>query len=750
MRRLVLFTSFFAAGLFAAVYFLPERAVLPAAGVCAVLIFLFLFFKNNARKRVFIIFLALTLSLAYFECFRLVSASPAKSLAGEAENLRAVVLSPPSETDKFISCRIKLYPKDGKTAKAELYTHVSGLEIGDVIEISGTVSDAGGDSGTYRNYYYSNGVYLTVFTDNVVKTGEKSGSITLLPAKASNYVSDRIRDIFPRTTGDFAVSLITGDRYAFTADSQTAYNFSTTGLYHIIAVSGMHLTFLLALPMLFLRNKRRFALFAIPLTVFYMAFTGFTPSICRAGIMEITLMCSYLFRREADSLTSLFTALLVLLAINPYSIASVSLQLSFLSMLGLILLSQRIYNGIHVRLPEKLQSSRIVTYILSGMSASLSVTIFIVPAVAFYFGNISLISPLASFVVVTVLSVAYPLCIAACTAGIIYLPIGTVLAVPASFLLTAIMKTVTFFAGIPFASVTTESPYVLVWLVFVYLLGIICAAARVPAGHLKVPIGISAAFLIAVFALPAVAGNTGVTEVTFLDVGQGLCTVIEKGDLVTMVDCGSSSNGDAGETAVNFLRSRGKNTVDLLILTHYHDDHTNGLDYLLSALKVKTVAAPAPTVDDGSENIISLAKSHGLDIKYISEDTSAEMDGCKISIFAPLMGEGENERCLSVLVTQEDFDVLITGDMPEAGELMLIESTLLPDIEVLSVGHHGSATSTHELLLDAVTPEAAVISVGENSYGHPAEETLARLDARDISVFRTDIYGNITVSPQTE
>ena len=73
MRRLVLFTSFFAAGLFAAVYFLPERAVLPAGGVCAVLIFLFLFFKNNARKRVFIIFLALTLSLAYFECFRLVS-----------------------------------------------------------------------------------------------------------------------------------------------------------------------------------------------------------------------------------------------------------------------------------------------------------------------------------------------------------------------------------------------------------------------------------------------------------------------------------------------------------------------------------------------------------------------------------------------------------------------------------------------------------------------------------------------------
>ncbi len=749
MRRLVLFASLFAAGLFAAVYILPDNIILPAAGVCAAFIFLFLFFRGTARRRVFIIFLALTLSLTYFTVYRLLSVEPDRSLAGEAEKIQAVVLSSPRETDSFISYRIRLCPESGGTARANLYT-TADLEIGDIIEVSGTISDAGGESDTYRNYYYSSGIYLTIFTDEVSKTGEKSGSISLFPAKATSYVTKTIRSIFPVSTREFAVSLITGDRSAFTSDEQVAYNFSTTGLYHIIAVSGMHLTFLLALPMLLLKNKRRFAIFAIPLTIFYMAFTGFTPSICRAGIMQISLMCSYLFRREADSLTSLFTALLILLLINPYSIASVSLQLSFLSMLGLILFSQRICDGVRRHLPDKLRKSRAVTYILSGLSASVSVTIFIVPPVAVYFGNISLISPLSSFVVVTVLSIAYPLCIIACIAGLIFAPAGAVLALPASFLLTVIMKAVTFFASIPFASVTTENPYILVWLVFVYILGIICALAKLPLSRTAFPAGISVIFLCAALILPSFSGNANVMKVTFLNVGQGLCTVIEKGDLVTVVDCGSSSSDTAGETAANFLKSRGKNTIDLLILTHYHEDHTNGLGYLLSAMNVKTIAAPDPADDDGSSDVITLAKRYGQDIEYISENTSAEMDGCVISIFAPLMGKGENERCLSVLATQEDFDVLITGDMPEEGEIMLIESAELPDIEVLSVGHHGSATSAHEMLLDTLTPEAAVISVGENSYGHPSAETITRLQERDISVFRTDISGDITVSPQTE
>ena len=101
---------------------------------------------------------------------------------------------------------------------------------------------------------------------------------------------------------------------------------------------------------------------------------------------------------------------------------------------------------------------------------------------------------------------------------------------------------------------------------------------------------------------------------------------------------------------------------------------------------------------------------------------------------------------MSILVSDGEFDTLITGDMDKETELRLMDNFQLPDIEVLIVGHHGSHNSTSEELLNNLTPEIAVISVGkDNVYGHPAEETLDKLDERDIKVYRTDLNGTIIV-----
>ena len=117
-----------------------------------------------------------------------------------------------------------------------------------------------------------------------------------------------------------------------------------------------------------------------------------------------------------------------------------------------------------------------------------------------------------------------------------------------------------------------------------------------------------------------------------------------------------------------------------------------------------------------------------------------------MTLYPPLGRETENERGLMVRVSQGNFDTLITGDAPAALERQLIESFDLPDIECLVVGHHGSATSTCDQLLDALTPETAVISVGENNtYGHPTQAVLERLEERGIDILRTDLSGTITV-----
>lgn len=101
---------------------------------------------------------------------------------------------------------------------------------------------------------------------------------------------------------------------------------------------------------------------------------------------------------------------------------------------------------------------------------------------------------------------------------------------------------------------------------------------------------------------------------------------------------------------------------------------------------------------------------------------------------------------LTYLCTAGDYDFLVTGDMNTAAEKLLLEKWQLPDIEVIAVGHHGAATSTSSELLKALRPETALISVGDNSYGHPSNQTLRRLLVSGAEIFRTDLQGDIHIT----
>jgi competence protein ComEC len=238
--------------------------------------------------------------------------------------------------------------------------------------------------------------------------------------------------------------------------------------------------------------------------------------------------------------------------------------------------------------------------------------------------------------------------------------------------------------------------------------------------------------------------------ITVLDVGQGQSIVITSGEFTAMIDCGSMSGENAGSIAHEFLTNQGRTTLDILILTHFHSDHANGIDYLLTRLSVSAIAIPDP---DGSymshiaEDIIDLARRRGADIIYVTETLQVSLGDAVLMLYPPLDERGENERGLSILSIcgSSDFRALVTGDMSSAGERALLRFAYIPTIDMLVVGHHGSRRSTSEELLYATRPGLAVISVGRNSFGHPSYETLTRLEARGIPVLRTDIMGHITV-----
>ena len=232
-----------------------------------------------------------------------------------------------------------------------------------------------------------------------------------------------------------------------------------------------------------------------------------------------------------------------------------------------------------------------------------------------------------------------------------------------------------------------------------------------------------------------------------LDVGQGQSVLIRLGDHYTLVDCGGDGPNDPGDTAADCLQGLGRDRLDLLVLTHFHDDHANGVPELLERLSVSAIALPDVEEDSPlRREILTLAEEKGIPLWWVRRDTTVELEKGQLTLYPPL-GAGEaNELGLSVLAGAGGLDLLVTGDMSGDVEGMLVEHAGLRDVELLVAGHHGSASSTSQALLNALQPETAILSVGrDNAYGHPAPETLERLERAGAEIYRTDRDGTVTV-----
>lgn len=753
MRVLATIGFSFSAGVFLAALLPWTGWQLYAAGGVLLLALAWLFAARKQKyfRRGLLILLPLVVSLAYFAGYDHLVRQPIEDRCGAASDFTATVCDWPQATER--GARVTVELEGYHRARAVLYGEAELLAARPGDTVTGTAqwqSAAHFDSDDVT-HFNARGVYALLYGREDVRLSAGDGdALRWLPQRAGKAFREKVAAIWddPRVSG-FLTAELTGDKSAM--DDGDYLAMQETGLAHLFAVSGLHCAFLVTLlALLISRRQRLLCAVTIPLLLFYMVMVGMSPSVVRACIMQIFLLIAPLFRRGSDPLTSLAAALLVILLCNPFAAASVSLQLSFSATLGMVLLSPRLYKLLTGWYKGKCRPLRAaLCFVAANLSATLSAVVFTAPLTAWYFRIFVLVAPLSSLLAVPAAGWSFMAAFVTVLLGFVWLPLASLLGWISWALVRYILWIANGMMSWRYHAVYFTNPYLIYWLLFLYAAFIGCAAT--PDGKRKYLLAsaLSVLTLTAAIWVNRQDYQYGVLTALTLDVGQGESVILTSGGETALVDCGSSNSyKDPGGLAADTLHSMGVWELSAVVVTHYHADHTNGLYEVLRRIPVQTIYLPDIEDEYGvRERLVSLAEEKGAQVTYVTKETADTLGDTILTIYPPVQSGGDlNELGLTALASAGDFDLLITGDMSGSTEKKLVETYALPDIEVLVVSHHGSRYSSNIRFLKAVTPEAAVISVGDNNYGHPSEETLQRLLAIGADIWRTDQQGTIRIT----
>lgn len=642
-------------------------------------------------------------------------------------------------------------------------------------------------------------------------TGRVSGSPLI---RAVLMLRERMLEVLRSNHSSGSAELLTGIVFGGSAglDEQIAGDFRTTGTYHILSASGMNVAILIvAIAGLFRalnRSTDRAALMMLPVVALYAVMAGGTPSVTRAAIMAAIAVSAALIGRKHDLLNTFFVTVFTMLASCPDCIHDPGFQMSAAGVLGIIVIMP-VMKPLIDRLPCRLRPCGEV------MAVSVAVQAAIAPILAWHFNQLSLLAPLCNIVIVPPAGALLYCGLLEGMAGLFLPMLGAVVAIFSEVVLSLMIRAVHFMAGLPLCSIGIPRPSMWSCIIYYTVLGFVFAGkerliSRAAAVHMeKLKSLVSgrsavdsktfslACFLsvLAAFAVMAVLFLSAHRELraVFMDVGQGDSLWISMpGGQQVVLDGGPSyrrrgeerASSDAGKKIVApVLRAGGVGRLDLLLLSHCHEDHYGGVDSIVRTVRVDCFGACQDTLselqcrggmkvltDEGVKvvplstgKVIEFSGGGCLRVMSSGEVRAATIDpaGCVSrsgdSAGTGSMGsnsagrdsagvdlKGGNENCLVVQLVHHNVRMLFMADCDAGGEWRLLESIEGLRSDLLKVGHHGSATSTSEPFLDAVSPRYAVISCGwKNRMGHPSPEVVERLEGRGIDVLRTDLDGAV-------
>lgn len=568
---------------------------------------------------------------------------------------------------------------------------------------------------------------------------------------ARSAVARRIDELFPNNAG-LVRALTLGDRSLLSDELRESLKQSGTA--HLISISGMHVT-VLSMLLAFVLGRflsRRWAnLIAVALLIPYGALIGFSAPFFRALTTFAILSFAPIAGHPSDSITRLCAAMLLWLTIRPLSLGDAGFALTFSASAGILLLTPPLLRLTGVEAlkrkkpspsPAKRALHAAAVYVPSLLCASLAAQLATLPFVIAFFGVQSVVSVPFNLLCVPLCMLGYILSLIALLLSALSVPLGAALAVLPDGLFTLMLDITRFSLRLPLASVRIGRYPLALLLVHWAILLAASDLSRIRFGFRRLlPLG-----LVGVAALSTLLVFLASWDysVVFLDAGQADCAVVRYRGHTFLMDA-----GDTYTPAADYLNATCLH-LDGVLLTHPHQDHAGGLGKILDSFRPDVVYLPKGwfEVEEVSEDItegIEAAQGMGIPLRELCAGDSVQLPGgARMDIYSP--GPGAlpaevNDMSLLALFTFDDQKALFTGDLSAEGE-----PDIIPDTDLLKTPHHGSNKATSQRLLDACTPEIAVISVGENNYGHPGDETVERLIDSGARVYQTRQWGAITAT----
>lgn len=744
MRVLAIVCFSFSAAIFAAAFLLPFPFLFPFAFVLLLFGILVVLTRRKWLRPLALFLIAAACGLAWFAAHDFFTVVRARELHGTMQIIHATVLDYPLESSHYCRVTVSAELEGGRTLDALVYDGTMTLAAarpGDRVCFEAKISSADMRYGKAYDAYLARDIYLRLNTRSEAEWEHWADRWSKLPVRIQHALIERIHAAFPDDSTAFMKSLMLGDKSDLYRDEELYYALSRAGNMHALAVSGLHIAFLVGVIQLLFGKSPFGSILCIALVWCFVLVTGASPSSVRAAIMQSLLLLAPVLRRENDPPTTIAFALALILLQNPRAAASVSLQLSFAAMAGILCFGRRLYGMLIDPIPKG-PARKLLAVPISAAASSLAVLPFTVPLMALHFGYISLLAPISSLLCCVAISLCFCGGYLSCLLSLLSFPLGAALAWLTAWLARYIAWISGLIKDIPYAVLYTNLPWCGVWLLCVYLLFILFRFLPLKRGA-KLLVPAAAAIFSMLLLLNATRLHYQKADgwFTALDVGQGQCLCAMAGDQTVLIDCGSQSSLDnVGELAGRYLISRGRERVDALILTHTDTDHVNGVSVLMEMLPIERIVVPIGAKEENGylPHIREKAEQKGIELLTLDTDSEMRFDGMTIDLYAP-MNKGElKDAGLFAALHFGSYDVLITGDASAQLERRFLKHAEPADFELLVVGHHGSKNSSCLELLESCGADTAVISVGYNTYGHPTQETLERLADCGYNVYRTD------------